>query len=140
VLARHLGLEFLEQRRHLRVRGVRAEQHLEFEGLQLRGDVGGVVLRVRQVGDVLIGGIAEHQRDALALLGLSGLGRVGPGQRGCEKERRKPIQLAEHEITPSFEQWGSNKSRSTFSYKICDASRQRRLDSTRTEFPQLVGR
>ena len=70
VLSCHLRFEFLEQRRHLGVRDVRTQQHLELEGLQLRRNVGGVVLGVRQISDVLIGGIAEHQRDALAFLGL----------------------------------------------------------------------
>jgi hypothetical protein len=102
MLARHPDFELLDQRAHLGVIDICAEQHVELQGLELRGDIGGVVDRIDQARDVAVRGIADHQRDAFAARNFLRVGRCS--RAGCccghDHERQSGAECrVSHEIS-----------------------------------------
>jgi hypothetical protein len=89
---RHLGLfggaaeldKRLDQRPPVEIS---AAEHLETERREARRQVPGVILRVTKRGDVLIGGISNHQRDAF--LRRHGLDQT---RRQQNRKTKKPEQ------------------------------------------------
>src|SRR5262245_32919139 len=68
VLSGHPVLEFLENGRQLGVVRIGGDKHFELQAFQLGRHIGGVVDGIGESGDVLVGGIANDQRNALGSL------------------------------------------------------------------------
>ena len=60
-----------------------------------------IVAGIVEPGDVLIGGIADHQRDALFGGGRHGEGEHQPRRKGCDLPEIPAGRSAHHQINPS---------------------------------------
>ena len=65
VLSRQSAPEVLQDRQHLGLARIGGKQHLEAQALQLLRHVGGVVGRIAERGNILVGGVADHHRQTL---------------------------------------------------------------------------
>ena len=87
VLSRQSVPEILQERGHLVLARIGGQQHLESQALQFLRDVGGVVGRIDERSHILVGGVADDQRQTLAAFGRqkrrdrSGCGSDGQGHK-----------------------------------------------------------